>query len=103
MKAGEYHYLYESARWRNLRDNQLEKQPLCEECSRFGRVTPATIAHHKEAHKGDPELFFDPDNLESTCKHCHDSHKQMEEIHGYTQACDEKGFPTHPGHPWRKQ
>ena len=68
-----------------LRAQQLERQPICETC----RCAPATIAHHKRPHQGNWNLFADPNNLESTCKPCHDGAIQrgeragnwIEEIH----------------------
>ena len=39
--------------------------------------TPATVVHHKKAHKGDYELFWSIDNWESACKPCHDRHTAM--------------------------
>jgi 5-methylcytosine-specific restriction endonuclease McrA len=43
-------------------------------------VTPATICDHIIAHKGDEDLFWDADNLQSLCKPCHDRIKQREEL-----------------------
>jgi len=36
------------------------------------RVAPATVVDHIEPHKGDEELFYDINNLQSLCKSCHD-------------------------------
>lgn len=52
-------------------------QPLCCMCMVTEDVTAADVIDHKVAHKGDVELFYDPDNLQSLCKHHHDSAKQM--------------------------
>lgn len=62
--------LYQSARWRKLREQKLTADPLCEPCLRAGRITPATIVHHKEPLKrgGDP---FEWINLEAICASCH--------------------------------
>jgi 5-methylcytosine-specific restriction enzyme A len=34
-------------------------------------VASATVADHITPHKGDPVLFWDPDNLQSLCAACH--------------------------------
>lgn len=52
-------------------------QPLCEFCLVTEEVTAATVVDHRKAHKGDLDLFYDPSNLQSLCKHHHDSAKQM--------------------------
>jgi len=72
-----YHRLYKTARWRRLREHQLSIQPLCEFCLITEDVTAATVVDHRRAHRGDLELFHDPSNLQSLCKHHHDSAKQM--------------------------
>jgi 5-methylcytosine-specific restriction endonuclease McrA len=63
-----------------MRAAQLARQPLCEECLKVDRTTPATIAHHKHAHRGRQQMFFDAANLASVCKHCHDTTLHSEEM-----------------------
>ncbi|NMB34825.1 MAG: HNH endonuclease [Firmicutes bacterium] len=57
---------------RRLRKRVLLKHPLCAECKRQGRVTKATVVDHIIPHKGNPELFWDENNLQALCKPCHD-------------------------------
>jgi 5-methylcytosine-specific restriction protein A len=64
--------LYKTARWRRLRKRVLSRNPLCVECERQGRITPATVVDHIIPHKGNLELFWDEDNLQALCKPCHD-------------------------------
>ncbi|MBB3523095.1 HNH endonuclease [Rhizobium sp. BK456] len=52
-------------------------QPLCEFCLITEDITAAEVVDHIKSHKGDLELFYDSLNLQSLCKHCHDSAKQM--------------------------
>lgn len=88
-----WRHLYKTARWRRLREWQLGHQPLCERCLDMEIVEPATVVHHREAHKGDEALFWNPDNLESICKPHHDSHGQLED-HGKTVVrFDASGWP----------
>ncbi len=61
---------YQSTAWRKLRLVQLERQPLCEECLRHGRHTPAQMVDHiTPINKGGAP--FDLDNLQSLCNMCH--------------------------------
>lgn len=80
--------LYNLPQWRGkhgARQAQLQRQPLCENCLKHGRVTPASVVDHKTPHKGNLSLFFDPNNHQSLCDdprwRCHSSDKQREE-HG---------------------
>ena len=68
---------YCSREWRETRKIQLERFPLCAECAKDGRVTPATIVDHiKPIRDGGARL--DLDNLQSLCWACH-SRKSVEE------------------------
>jgi len=60
------------ARWRKVRKRFLAENPLCTECMKEGRLTPATVVDHIVPHKGDPELFWDESNWQPLCKQCHD-------------------------------
>ena len=74
--------LYNSGRWRRLRFRHLEREPLCRECARVGKVTPASDVDHIKPHKGDFCLFFDENNLQSLCASCH-SRKTAAEDGGF--------------------
>ena len=69
---------YSLALWRRRRAHQLANEPLCCTCTEAGRVTPATIADHIVPHRGDWALFVGGE-LQSLCKHHHDSAKHAEE------------------------
>ena len=71
-KHRQHQELYQSARWQRLRRRLLLKYPLCAECERQGWITQATVVNHIKPHKGNPELFWDEDNLQTLCKSCHD-------------------------------
>lgn len=73
---------YGTERWKRLRTAQKNKQPLCERCLSKGLTTIATVAHHIVPHKGDPILFWDPNNLSSSCAPCHDIDEQRIERGG---------------------
>ena len=68
--------------WQKRRTAFLRGHPLCEECRKRGRITPATDVDHIRPHKGDPELFWDWDNLQALCHECH-SKKTAREDGGF--------------------
>lgn len=72
---------YSLTRWHHLRKHQLAQHPLCSFCLASEVVEPATVVDHVEPHRGDPDLFWDPGNLQSLCKAHHDRDKQLIE-HG---------------------
>ena len=60
------------ARWRKARALFLKQHPLCAECGKAGRLTPATVVDHIIPHRGDKALFWDEKNWQPLCKRCHD-------------------------------
>ncbi len=74
-------------RWQRYRLTYLQEHPLCEceECKKLGRSLPATVIDHKIAHKGDPVLFWDPNNHQAMAKRCHDK-KTAREDGGFGNA-----------------
>lgn len=66
-----YDYRWEKARLIFLRDH-----PLCEcyDCIKKGLLKTANVVHHKEAHKGNYELFWDQNNWMAMNKICHDKY-----------------------------
>ena len=73
--------LYATARWKRLRQRILSAEPFCRECMKDGHAVIATDVDHIKSHRGDPELFWDPRNLQPLCHSCH-SKKTMAEDHG---------------------
>ena len=95
--------MYDSPDWRAARKAYLRQHPLCVMCKQFGRVTPAKIVDHIKPHKNNYEMFWDQDNWESLCASCHSGIKRVQDIHGYSQACDASGVPLNANHPWNKR
>lgn len=87
---------YKTANWAKLRKCQLTREPLCRFCKRLGDINPANTVDHIKPHKGNMDLFFDRNNLQSLCKTCHSSIKQKIEKSG-DFGCDTSGIV--PG--WR--
>lgn len=75
--SNKWQRFYGTKVWRELREQKLMEQPLCEECLLVDKITPATDVHHRTPFSlGIDEqqmwdLFLDWDNLESICKQCH--------------------------------
>lgn len=66
---------YNNAQWRKLREVYMHEQPICEECLKHGKITPAEDIHHiRSPFKGGDinwALLLDHDNLMAVCKTCH--------------------------------
>ncbi len=92
-QAKVYRHLYWTPRWRRMAAIQRERHPLCERCLRGGLTIPATVSHHRVAHRGDLVLFWDGE-LESVCKPCHDGEVQREDHGRFVQTLDQDGWPT---------
>lgn len=70
------------SRWRRARRLYLSRHPLCVECERRGRLTPADTVDHVVPHKGDPVLLWDEANWQALCAPCH-SRKTAREDGGF--------------------
>ena len=88
--------------WQKAREAFLRKHPLCKLHTQLGQVVVATVVDHVEPHKGDMVKFWDSDNWQSLCKHCHDSEKQRIERSGKVLGCGLSGLPLDPNHHWTK-
>lgn len=95
--------LYKTSRWQRLRALQLKKYPCCALCEKEGYVKGADTVDHVIPHKGDEELFWDDNNLQSLCKQCHDMVKQRIEIKGYSDNIGVDGWPIDSNHPLNKR
>lgn len=67
------------ARWRRARKRFLAENPLCVECLKEGRLTPATRVDHIVPHKGDLKLFWDETNWQPLCESCHNKKTARED------------------------
>lgn len=79
-----YIKLINSQKWRNLRNQKLQEQPLCEVCESEDRSTLATEVHHRtpvESVASEVQmraLMFNYTNLMSVCHGCHaEIHRRM--------------------------
>jgi len=72
-------------KWRKASKEFLKKHPLCAQCQREGRLTPATEVDHIKPHGGDRSLFWNKKNWQPLCKSCH-SKKTAKEDGGFGNA-----------------
>lgn len=66
-------------RWQRSRLIFLAENPLCVECLKAGRVTPATDVDHIEPHKGDMTKFWKHSNWQALCRRCHSAKTARED------------------------
>jgi 5-methylcytosine-specific restriction enzyme A len=92
---------HQTARWKRLRKLQLAQEPLCKFCLERGSVTAATVADHVEPHKGNWTKFV-TGKLQSLCYQCHNSTKQLIELHGHHSGVDRAGLPIDSNHPFNR-
>lgn len=95
--------LYASKTWQQLRRIHLDRQPLCQECKRQGRLTLGNTVHHLKPHGGAWSLFNNADNLETLCSSCHSGSAQQQERIGYASTVGNDGWPTDNKHPFNKR
>lgn len=63
---------YGRKRHRDWRDKVLRKAKyICIECARYGKRTPATVAHHIKPREDYPEIQYQLDNGAALCEACH--------------------------------
>jgi 5-methylcytosine-specific restriction protein A len=105
-EAQTYRTLYSSKHWKTLRRQALTRDAYqcqhsgCGAHLQAGRDHPrSAVVHHLKPHKGDLELFFDLDNLQSVCWTCHSGDIQSMEARGYDSTIGVDGWPTDPKHP----
>ena len=72
---------YAKKSWKDLRKSKLLRDPLCEECQRVGRTALASKVDHIVPHRGDLQLFYDWDNLQSLCESCHNRKSAQEKLY----------------------
>lgn len=81
--------LYNSKWWKDARKRKLQETPLCEECLKKDKITPATEVHHiiPFLRMGAAwELYaYNYYNLESLCEKCHiEKHQKLKNEYGKT-------------------
>lgn len=77
--------LYKTYRWQKLRKEILRRDNNeCQWCKKKGLVRKAEVIHHLKEADRYIDLFYEPSNLISLCRVCH------EEYHGRIRQLDER-------------
>ncbi len=95
---------YATQRWRKLRAEVLNGNPVCAIC----KVKPADTVDHIQHHRGDPQ-FYDKSNLRPACRACNSSmarthgmvrggQSQTTPWGGYFKSSDPLAHPRSPRH-----
>ena len=100
---------YNTKQWKALRETILLRDLYQCQWPRCGVLLKTGAEYLSDPHLGvvdhklkvddRPDLAFDPDNLQSLCKHHHDSAKQSQERKGYDDTIGKDGWPIDPRHP----
>ena len=72
---------YDGKLWRKFRLERLLKEPMCRQCKKEGRDTPATVCDHIIELKAAPHLRLDPSNIQPLCSKCHNAKTWAENHH----------------------
>jgi 5-methylcytosine-specific restriction enzyme A len=64
---------YNTKEWKKLRKQKIMNDPLCENCLKHNRTTPATEVHHviPITEQNKDEMLLNWDDLQSLCGTCH--------------------------------
>ena len=92
---------YGLGRWKTRARFQMQTHPLCKHCLEKGLVVKAVIADHVKPHRGDWNSFW-LGELQSLCRHCHESGKKYAEQRGFRSDIGEDGWPLDRNHPTYK-
>lgn len=109
-EANQYRKLYATKQWRVLREQALFRDAYrcqhkgCGVILRRGVSHPnSAVVHHIKPHKGDLDLFFNLDNLQSVCWAHHSGIIQSIENRGFDVTIGNDGWPIDENHPGVKR
>lgn len=97
---------YSTSTWAALRRAKLQETPLCEVCSRIGRIVPASHVDHRVAITAGGPAFPTLDGLASLCPWCHSTKTNAHDRPdrrggaGLYRGCGADGLPLDPEHPF---
>lgn len=100
-EAARWQHLYKGRVWATLRKRTFVRDlAQCQMCRQAVKLHASNgdpyqmHCDHITPHKGDPALFFDPDNLRTLCAQCHNGHAQAEDRGFKRQAIGADGWPV---------
>lgn len=78
QRRKERHKIYNSKEWKLIRDTVIREHPLCSDCLKQQKITPAEEVHHivsfMKYPESDPrrkEYAYNKSNLVALCRTCH--------------------------------
>lgn len=66
-------HIYQSTKWRKLRDRKFKQNPICEHCIKYNKITPTDVIDHIIEINDNPELAYVYSNLQALCHKCHNT------------------------------
>ena len=67
--------MYWTAAWKRIRKEVLKRQPLCQVCRQFNRLTVATVVDHKKPWETTADFYGHgkdiDDHFQGLCPSCH--------------------------------
>jgi 5-methylcytosine-specific restriction protein A len=92
------------SRWRTARDIYLANHPSCINAGAPGCTNDATCIDHIKDHKGRASLFWDRNNWQPMCHHCHSVKTATEMARpARDPAYNVSGIPTDKDHHWNTE
>lgn len=79
MNKQDYYSQSKHRRWRAAVLRRAKYK--CRDCARYGKTTPATIAHHDKPREDYPELQYDISNGVALCQKCHNKRHPEKGLH----------------------
>ena len=82
-----FNRLYNTKQWKQFRQIQLSKHPICARCQSLGKIAPASHVDHIFPHKMDQDKWMG-NRFQSLCHECHSIKTGLEkqgEIHDYVK------------------
>ena len=83
-----FNKLYNTKQWKQFRQIQLSKHPICARCQSLGKIAPAHHVDHIIPHKQDRDKWMG-NRFQSLCHECHSIKTALEkqgEAHDYTRG-----------------
>lgn len=66
-------HIYQSTKWRKLRDRKFKQNPICEHCIKYNKITPTDVIDHIIPILDDESLAYVYNNLQGLCNRCHNT------------------------------
>jgi len=92
------------SKWKIAREIYLANHPSCINAGKPGCTNDATCIDHVVDHKGNASRFWNRNNWQPMCHHCHSVKTAKAMTRPVREpAFDVGGMPTDEGHHWNNQ